>query len=185
MDEGRLAYGRYLAGDSDALGVLVALYNAPLIRYLTGIVRDPYAAEDIAADTFLALLLKKPNFRSESSFKTFLFKIARHKAVDSLRRKTSRAALPLEEELTGEEDPLWAGILRDERSRALYRAMERLHPDYRGVLELLYFEELTAEETGAVLGKSKKQTSNLLYRAKEALRKELAKEGITDANAFD
>ena len=190
MDKGREAYQRFLAGDESGLGELVALYNASLTRYADRILHDAYEAEDVAADTFLFLLLKKPLLRQECAVKTYLFRVAHHKAVDLLRRKARQEQtlfgddreLPLQAELTGEDGELFAGLLREERSRQLYRAMETLHPDYAKLLYLLYFEDFTPEMAGKVLGKSKKQIANLTYRAKQALRAAMEREGFVYQN---
>ena len=82
----------------------------------------------------------------------------------------------------------WADIreaaryLRDERGRALHRAMGRLHPEYRTVLWLVYFEEMDNAQAAVAMRKSKRQIENLVYRAKQSLRTELKKEGITGEN---
>lgn len=177
------AYRRFLAGDDDAIEPIVREYNRPLIGYLTRILRNESDAEDLAADTFLTLFLKKPRFREESSFKTFLFRIAHHKAVDYLRKKSRR-----EEDLTEEDETLpdpreepGAEMLLSERREAVRKAIRSLHGDYGALLYLEYFEELPDDAICRVMGKSKKQLGNLRYRAKAALREALRREGIDDA----
>ena len=67
------------------------------------------------------------------------------------------------------------------RKQALYRCMERVAPDLREVLRLLYFEEMSYEEAASVFGVTRKRIDHLAERARRELRKELEKEGITDA----
>ena len=72
-------------------------------------------------------------------------------------------------------------LLKEERNRTLYQAMEMIKQDYRRVLYLLYFEELSHDEIASVMGMSKHKIYNLVKRGKEALRKNLERMGIHDA----
>ena len=75
---------------------------------------------------------------------------------------------------------LETGYLREERRIRLHRALGKLHPDYRQVLYLTYFEGFSHAQARAVMKKSKTQMENLMYRAKKALKAELLKEGFDD-----
>ena len=71
-------------------------------------------------------------------------------------------------------------VLCDERSRALYRCMDRVNPDYREALYLVYIEGMSYDEAGAVMHRTRKQVGNLVRRGKQAMRSLLAEEGVTD-----
>ena len=60
----------------------------------------------------------------------------------------------------------------------MHRSMEKLNPEYRQILWLLYFEEFSHAEAAAIMKKNSRQITNLLYRAKAALKTELMKEGF-------
>ncbi len=62
MDNGASSYYRFLEGDNNALEEIVELYNKKLILFLNTYVTNLAVAEDLAADTFLELIMKKPNF---------------------------------------------------------------------------------------------------------------------------
>ena len=72
-------------------------------------------------------------------------------------------------------------IKNREHSRILRLCMERLHPEYREALYLIYFEELSYAEAAGIMGKNIKQITNMVYRGKQSLRELLQKEGITHA----
>ena len=59
--------------------------------------------------------------------------------------------------------------------------MDRLKPDYKEALYLVYFENMHHSEAATVMGKSIKQVSDLVYRGRNSLRKHLTLEGITNA----
>ncbi len=61
-------------------------------------------------------------------------------------------------------------IIEDEQRKVLHVEIDRLHPDYRHILHLLYFEDLSYSDAAAILKKSVKQINNLAYRAKKALK---------------
>ncbi len=175
---GESSYRRFLQGDKAALEALIITYSDPLVRYAYSLVSDASVAEDVVAESFAALFLKARNIGSSEHLRRYLYRIARSKAMDYLRRH--RAAVPLEDiqNVLGTGDPEQEVQLR-QRDKTVYVCMQRLPRDYRDVLMLTYFDRLTAEEVCAVLGKSKKQVYNLHARAKIALRELLEKEGIT------
>lgn len=184
MDKSNELYRRFLQGDKEALGELVSIYNERLILFLFSFVKDLAAAEDLAADTFLHLLVSKPSFRQQAAFKTWLFRIAKNKAIDFLRKKKKYPEISLENasDLQASDLPE-AQLLQEERNRKLYAALQELPQHYRTVLQLLYFEEMTYKQAGKVLKMSEKQIRNLSYNARNSLREACKKEGIE--NAFE
>ena len=184
MDKGNEFYRRFLQGDKQALGALVALYNERLILFLFGFVKDFATAEDLAADTFCYLLVRKPAFRQEAAFKTWLFRIAKSKAIDFLRKQKKYPEISLENasNLPCTDLPE-TRLLQEERNRRLYLALQTLPQHYRTVLQLLYFEEMTYKQAGAVMKMSEKQIRNLSYNARLAVKEACKKEGIE--NAFE
>lgn len=173
------AYMRYLDGDDSAVAELVREYSDGLILYIYSYVRDLDTAEELCNETFIRLVMKKPKFKGKSSFKTFLYSIGRHTALEYLRRHKRRREVPLDDvgELKSGDSPELAYILA-EQNETLRRAMLKLKPEYSQVLWLTYFENLSAQSAAEVMNKSVRSVESLLYRAKPALKKELEKEGF-------
>ncbi len=169
-------------GDESGLAALIRDYKDGLILYLFGIVGDLHAAEDLTEDCFVLLGTKKPKDKGKASFKTWLYAIGRHLAIDYLRKQKKSHTVPLEEapEPTDEEEALERAYLREERRVTLHRAMRRLKPAYRQALWLLYFEDMRYKEVAGVMKKSVHATEMLAFRARAALKEELEKEGIAD-----
>lgn len=141
MDD-KSKYARFLAGDNSALGELVGEYNKSLVLYLAGITGQIDLAEDVAADTFVELLVKKPRLKSDNAFRAYLFMAARNNAYDLLR-KMRRRGNTVEISETDIEDmvSLEECVLKNERDIRLNNAIMRLPADYRDVLHLIYFED--------------------------------------------
>ncbi len=173
------AYMRYLDGDDSAVAELVREYSDGLILYIYSYVRDLDTAEELCNETFIRLVMKKPKFKGKSSFKTFLYSIGRHTALEYLRRHKRRREIPLDDvgELKSGDSPELAYILA-EQNETLRSAMLKLKPEYSQVLWLTYFEDLSAQSAAEVMNKSVRSVESLLYRAKPALKKELEKEGF-------
>ena len=86
MDVDAQNYQRFLDGDNGGLSALVEAYKDTLTLYLCAFAPDVFTAEDWMEDTFVKLAVKRPRFAGRSSFKTFLFAVARNVALDHLRR---------------------------------------------------------------------------------------------------
>lgn len=175
MDNGASSYNRFLKGDNDGFEELVKLYNKRLIRFINMFVNNLAVSEDLAADTFLELLIKKYRFKENYKFQTWLFKIARNNAIDYLRKHAKTINTPIDDLgniLTDTITPEELSI-ESERNKQLYEAMSVINADYSQVLYLIYFEEMSYEQIAKVLKKSYKQIDNLAYRAKKALKANL------------
>ena len=183
MDNATTNYRRFLNGDEQSFTQIVEEYKNCLTLYINSYVSNVFVAEDLMEETFFKILIKKPKFNEKSSFKTWLYAIARNIAIDYIR-KNQNITVPIEEyenylveELTVEQQ-----YLIKEQKIELYNAMKNLSYEYRQVLFLVYFEDLSNAQVALVMKKSNRQIENLLYRAKGSLKKWLEKEGFVYEN---
>lgn len=142
--------------------------------------RDPYAAEDITEGVFLKALAALPRFREQgdgedSTFKVWLYAIARNAIANERRRERRHPLDPLELALgvPAPDDPAAAAETRLEAERALEAVME-LPADRRQAVILRFVNELSAREIGEVMGKSEGAVRVLIHRALVAVRQRLA-----------
>ena len=180
MDRGTKNYGRYLGGDDTAFEEIVREYKDGLMLYINSFTHDIFAAEEIMQEVFVRLAVKKPKFRRESLFKTWLYASGRNAAIDYIRRrsKVSDTSVEKYESVLHEEETVEKAYLLEERKIMLHSAIKKLKTEYLQVLYLVYFEEFSNEQTARIMKKSKRQVENLLYRAKSALKEKLEKEGF-------
>ena len=180
MEQGAEQYRRFLTGDDDGIVEIIRLYKDGLILYLNSFAGDIHTAEDITEEVFVKLVTKKPHFSGKSSFKTWLYTIARNAAFDYMRKNTKISDKPIEDyaELASEEADFEQKYLQKERELMLHNALKKLKTEYRQILYLTYFEGFTNSETAVVMKKSKRQIENLMYRAKKSLKAQLEKEGF-------
>ncbi len=178
MDNGADCYRRFLDGDSSAFEELVALYRSDLTFFISGFVRDENAAEDIAIDVFMQLVIHRHRYNFKCSLKTYLYTIARSRSLDFLkhRRRLRETELNDSENTPFQVRSPEDDYLQSERSRTLYNAIGTLPEEMRTAVHLVYFDDLSYEECATVMKKSRKQIDNLLYRAKKKLRELLGEE---------
>ena len=171
---------RFLQGDTSALEELVRAYGDSLTGYAYCFLRDIAAAEDVMEDTFATLIFKRKRFTERSPFEAYLFRIARNKCVDLLRKR--KRETPISEiigfDVPSQEDTEKSALKR-KRDEKIFECLQRLPENYRDVLYLTYYRGFSADEVKRAIGKSKKQVYNLLARSKTALKQILVKEGIT------
>ncbi|MBR6760808.1 MAG: sigma-70 family RNA polymerase sigma factor [Oscillospiraceae bacterium] len=172
-------YRRFLDGDDDELVVIINTYYQGLALYLNSIVKNICEAEEIMQETFVKLAVKKPKFNGKSTFKTWLYAIARNCAFNHLREKSRYEKRPIDEafQLSDETD-IEQQYLMEERKIQLHTALKKLHPEYAQVLYLKYFEDFDTVAIAKILKKSKRQVGDLTYRAKNALKHELERMGF-------
>lgn len=166
--------------DREALGLLLDRYGDRLTLFLYGIVHQAQDAEEIMLDTFAEVASLRTVFHGDSGFKTWLFSIAQKLAYQSLRGKR-HTFLPLREDMPDHADPPEVAMLKEERNRQLYQALNAIKPEYREALYLMYFEGLSHEEIQRVTGKSAGQVYKLITRGRAAMREKLKGMGFDDA----
>lgn len=180
MNSGESSYRRYLEGDKKGFDEVIDLYHDNLIYFLKRYVSSEQDAEDIAADTFVEMLIHPSRFNFKCSLKTYIFSVARHKAID-FARKNNRLVFSDEWDVLPTTDGADALLFaeKNEESQKIRDAMANIGREYREVLCLVYYENMSSDDIMKIMKKNKRQISNLLYRAKAALKNELTKGGFS------
>lgn len=180
MNNGAECYRRFLSGDKTGLEEIIRLFSDNLTLYICKITGNIDEAREIMTETFVELYVNKPKYSEKSSFKTWLYSIARFTAFDYLKNKNKYNSINEDElnQLPDIED-LESKIIVNEEKSQLCRAIDKLQSEYKQVIYLMYFEGFDTSETAKIMKKSKKQVGDLLYRAKQSLKKIIEKEGNT------
>lgn len=172
-------YRRFLDGDDDELVVIIETYYKGLSLYLNSIVKNICEAEEIMQETFVKLAVRKPKFNGKSSFKTWLYAIARNCALNYMRERSRYADRPIDADFrVSDERDIERQYLIEEQKIELHKAIKKLKPEYAQVLYLKYFEEFDTDSIARVMKKTKRQVGDLTYRAKKALKDEIERTGF-------
>ena len=159
---------RAKCGDELAYRELIERYQQALNHFCFGMLRDGAEAEDVVQETFIVAYQKLHTYDTSYKFSTWLFIIARRRALNVIR-STKRLVINSErlERETDEINQPTTEVL-DVR-----RAVERLRKKYREPIEMFYWSGLSQREIADVLGLTISAVKARLTRAKEELRKEL------------
>ena len=154
--------------------------HAPaMLLAATRVLRDPAAAEDVVQDVFVALWRKPSSYdRSRGPLRSYLTMLARSRALDRWRSRSSRdaaverSAVQLRTERADQEDAA-APVLRRESERRMLRALDRLPGEQREAVLLAFGKGLTSREiaraAGVPLGTAKSRVRLGLQRARTEL----------------
>lgn len=172
---------RVQAGDQAAFGLLVAKYQRKLLRLVMRLVRDPAEAEDITQEAFIKAYRALPNFRGESAFYTWLYRIGVNTAKNWLlaqgRRMPTFSELedgedegsgPAGEQRHDEETPERL-LLSKEIGETVHAAMEALPEELRTAITLREIEGLSYEEIAQVMDCPIGTVRSRIFRAREAI----------------
>jgi RNA polymerase sigma-70 factor (ECF subfamily) len=170
---------RVQQGDKKSFDLLVLKYQNRIIKLVSRYVRDQSDAQDIAQDAFLKAYRALPNFRGDSAFYTWLYRIAINTAknyIVSLSRRPAEARI---ENADGEKldlDELQKDIatpenvlLADEIKQTIIEAMNKLPEDLRVAITLREVDGLTYEEIAEAMDCPIGTVRSRIFRAREAV----------------
>lgn len=168
-------------GDGRAFGVLVGRHQSRIRSVASRFTRIPEDAEDIAQQSFQKAFLHLRQFEGNSSFSTWLTRIAINEALMWLRRKRTSREVPMEE--SGAEDgqilPLDSpdpgpspedSYLQREWGQILSQAMNKLTPAARTAIQLRHISELSTDETAGIMKLSAGAVKARIFHARRKLR---------------
>ena len=170
-------------GDNKAYDLLVLKYQQRIVSLVSRFVRNPADALDVTQDTFIKAYRALPNFRGESAFYTWLYRIAVNTAKNylvSLARRSADSELDITdiERFEGENalkdystpENL---LLRDEIQTTVIKAIDELPEDLRVAITLREVEGLSYEDIAAAMECPIGTVRSRIFRAREAIDKEL------------
>jgi RNA polymerase sigma-70 factor, ECF subfamily len=152
-------------------------HSDAIYRYILLMVNDREEAEDLMQEVFIKALKGLHSFKGESSYKTWLYAIARNIIYDRSRK---RKALLAVSDLLHSEKPVELPheiLEKKETVQLLYRALLHLKLPYREIIILRKIKGYPIQDTAEILGWSEAKVKTTLHRAIQALKKELLKKG--------
>jgi RNA polymerase sigma-70 factor (ECF subfamily) len=159
-------------GDKDAFAELIERYERPLRYFINRLLDNSELTEDIFQDTWLTVIRRIHGLREIDAFPAWLYRIARNKVYQQLRKKRNVSRL---DENVAVEDYAEEDDFSGEDAAKVHKCLKELPPEYREVLMLRFLEQMSYQQISQVLNCKLGTVRSRLYYAKLALKKELEK----------
>ena len=180
-EEDKELYKKFLDGNNDAFGILMNKYKNNLIYFIFKYVKNKDISEDIFQEVVLYILSKKEVYNFEFSFKTFIYTIAKSRALNYLKKEKKQINYESNfENIAVEENLLEDIVFSKERQEKLKKVISKMSEDYQMVIYLAIIEDLSYKEVAKIMDKSESKIKNLLHRARIKLRKLLIEERVVE-----
>ena len=171
---------RVQRGDKRAFDLLVSKYQRRLIRLVSRLVKDPSEAEDVAQDAFIRAYRALPNFRGDSAFYTWLYRIGLNTAKNHLVSQGRKAPTATEFSSEDAEQRNDGELLRDintpeslmmsrQVGEAVNSAMDALGDDLKTAITLREIEGLSYEEIASAMNCPVGTVRSRIFRARDAI----------------
>jgi RNA polymerase sigma-70 factor, ECF subfamily len=160
---------RCQGGDTEAFGQLVTKYRTKIFTMLCGMVRNENDAWDLAQEAFLKAWRSIHQFEGRSSFYTWLYRITINVTVDSLRKRSRRSEVELDDAIPSSLLSPRANYRRTEISEHINTALAQLSPEHRVVIVLKEMEDLQYQEIAEVLNVSVGTVMSRLFYGRKKL----------------
>jgi len=164
-----------LSGKTSSFEQLINHYKDFVFSLVLKIVRKREDAEEVSQDVFIKAFNSLSNFKGESKFSTWLYRIAYTTAISSTRKKydyNNQVVSDVDEQRQVEYHPV-DNVVAEQRSKYIQRALDSLGSKEKTAIMLYYFEQQTVKEMATILGESVSNIKIKLYRARKKLHEEL------------
>jgi RNA polymerase sigma-70 factor (ECF subfamily) len=176
---------RVQSGDKGAFDALVRKYQHKLVKLVMRYVRNPAEAEDIAQEAFIKAYRALPQFRGDSAFYTWLYRIAINTAKNAVvsrdrspieynidRNDATEESYDMQGRMKDSETPEGL-VLTDEIRRTVNAAIEGLPEDLKTAIVLRELDGLSYEEIAAAMDCPVGTVRSRIFRAREAIDRRL------------
>ncbi len=171
-----------LEGDNEAFSELVSRYLKIIKNFSFRFTKDNDIAEEIAQETFLKVWKNLPKFKTNQSFKAWIFSIAKNTAIDFLRKNKEVLLSEFENEdginflienFASEEGLPSDIFFQSEQSNYLFSLVKNLPEKYKEVVTLYYKENLDLKEISKFLNRPLNTVKSQLLRGIKLLRQNM------------
>lgn len=177
LDEELVA--RVQQGDKKAYDLLVVKYQHKIVQLVNRYLKDPSEAQDVAQEAFIKAYRAIGSFRGESTFYTWLYRIAINTAKNYLVSRTRRSSqyeVDIQDAEATENAPQLRGmetpeslLLNDEIVKTIKAAIDNLPDEMRTAIMLREFEGMSYEEIAEAMDCPVGTVRSRIFRAREAI----------------
>jgi RNA polymerase sigma-70 factor (ECF subfamily) len=158
--------------DPKAFSELYKLYVDQVFRYLYSRLGNVHEAEDVTSQTFLAVFESFARFRQDGHFASWLFTIARNKAMDHFRQRKNSVSIDEANDIPSEDDPSY-GAIQSEQAAALSKLIQALPEEDHELLRLRFLASMSFPEIAHFLHRNEEAVKKSIYRLLARLHSQL------------
>ena len=159
--------------------VLFARHHVRVYRFVLRLVGNPTVAEDLISEVFLDVWRQADRFEGRSAVSTWMLAIARFKALSALRKKPDEALDgEVAESIEDASDNPEVTLEKKDKSAVLRQCLEKLSPEHREIIDLVYYHEKSVEEVALIVGIPENTVKTRMFYARKRLAELLKAEGI-------
>lgn len=166
---------KVIKGENNAYAILVDRYKHLVYTLALKIVKNREDAEEVAQDSFIKAYNALNDFKGESKFSTWLYKIAYYRSLDYLKknkRQVETTAIDISEEYNiASMDDALDGMEVKERAEIIKHAIQELPADDAFLITLYYYKTLSMNEISKVMGIPANTIKVRLFRGRKRLAK--------------
>jgi RNA polymerase sigma-70 factor (ECF subfamily) len=164
---------RIIAGETELFAHFLQRYSRPVYSLTVQIVSSPLDAEELVQDVFMKAFRNLSRYRAESSFSTWLYRIAYNTAISAVRRKKQELFYIEENTINNvpddKADALFYPTDDEERLEKLVQAVDLLAAEEKAIITLFYYEEKPILEIAEILKLSPANVKVKLHRIRKKL----------------
>ncbi|PLX14066.1 MAG: RNA polymerase subunit sigma-70 [Marinilabiliales bacterium] len=161
---------RVLSGRREDFALLVDKYKDKVFALVIGIIKNNELAKEVAQDAFVKTFVSLKKFRKESSFSTWIYRIAYNTAISETRKASYKNVALDERYLVNNTEINDESEIKEEEHRKLNKAISLLKSDEKLILEMYYYEEKAVKEISEITGLGKSNVKIKLHRLRKKLR---------------
>jgi RNA polymerase sigma-70 factor (ECF subfamily) len=174
---------RVKEGDGASFAVLLEKHRSPVIHFLYRMVQNQAVAEELAQEVFLRVYRSRGTYEPTAKFTTWLFRIATHLALNSLRDGRNErlqdsldgdSGEPVARQLSDKQPSAETAMVNEVKVEEIRQAVAALPEKQRAAVLMHKYQEMEYSQIAKILNCSESAVKSLLFRAYETLRARLA-----------
>lgn len=172
--------GKIVSGNTDVFAEIVERYEIKLVRYVTYLIHDHDAAEDVVQDTFLKAYRNLNGFDRRLKFSSWIYRIAHNEAMNVVKKSSRKVQMDDEdwENLADTMESVERTADRKLAADRLAACLNELPEKYRDPVVLNYLEQRSYREVGDILRLPVATVGVRINRAKKLLKQICERKGV-------
>jgi RNA polymerase sigma factor (sigma-70 family) len=162
-----------IEGNTNAFSILVDRYKDLVFSLALKVVKNKEEAEEVAQDTFIKVFKSLRQFKGDSKFSTWIYKVAYNTCLDRLKKnKREQHVVSIDEFNTNQIkslDNVLDTLEDEERKKAIHDCIQQLPSEDAFLLTLFYFEEQSLEEIAKIVNLTANNVKVKLFRSRKRL----------------